>query len=82
MLDEYVTKRLKQHLVGHEVSTVVNQGWSGLKNGQLMKKAIEQKFDLLLTIDKNLQFQQNMSQCYLIVVILDSRSSSPNSINY
>ena len=76
LLDECVTKRLKKHLESHEISTVVSQGWSGLKNGQLLRKAIENKFDLLLTIDKNLRFQQNMSQYDLIVVVLDSNSSN------
>jgi len=54
LLDECVTKRLKPYLPGHEVLTVTEKRWNGLKNGQLLEKAVEDNFDLLLTIDKNI----------------------------
>ena len=54
LLDECVTKRLKTHLSQHEIKTVTEKGWSGLKNGQLMAAASGEGFDILLTIDKNL----------------------------
>lgn len=60
LLDECVTKRLKPFLKEHIVFTVTEMNWKGLRNGNLMLVAIEQKFDILLTIDKNLSFQQNM----------------------
>ncbi len=60
LLDECVTKRVKPLLPGHQVFRVVTMGWSSLKNGRLMAKAVEQGFDVLLTIDKSLQFQQNL----------------------
>lgn len=75
LLDECVTKRLKPHLPLHEVATVTEKGWSGLKNGQLMTVAAGEGFDVLLTIDKNLQHQQNVGKFPLIVVILNSPSS-------
>jgi len=75
ILDECVTKRLKPHLPQHEVATVTENGWSGLKNGQLMTVASTEGFDILLTIDKNLQHQQNIGKYPLIVVILNSPSS-------
>ena len=75
ILDECVTKRLKPHLPQHEVATVTEKGWSGLKNGQLMTAASAEGFDILLTIDKNLQHQQNVGKYPLIVVILNSPSS-------
>jgi hypothetical protein len=59
----------------HEVATVTEKGWSGLKNGQLMAAASGEGFDILLTIDKNLQHQQNIGKYPLIVVILNSPSS-------
>ena len=62
LLDECVTKRLKPHLSKHEVITVTEKGWSGLKNGQLMAAASADEFDILLTIDKNLQHQQNIGK--------------------
>ncbi len=75
LLDECVTKRLKPHLPLHEVYTVTEKGWSGLKNGQLMTAASIEGFDILLTIDKNLQHQQNVGQYPLIVAVLNSPSS-------
>jgi hypothetical protein len=61
LLDECVTKKLKQHLTEFEVKTVVEMDWSGLKNGHLLSAAVEEKLDILLTIDKNITYQQNMS---------------------
>jgi predicted nuclease of predicted toxin-antitoxin system len=75
LLDECITKRLKPHLSQHEVATVTEKGWSGLKNDQLMTAATLKGFDLLLTIDKNLQHQQNIGNYSLIVVVLNSPSS-------
>jgi predicted nuclease of predicted toxin-antitoxin system len=75
LLDECVTKHLKPYLPDHEVSTVARQGWSGIKNGQLMTAAASEGFEVLLTIDKNFQHQQNIGKYNLIVVVLDSPSS-------
>ncbi len=60
LLDECVTKHLKPYLASHEVSTVKEMNWSGIKNGKLMTLCVENNFDILLTIDKNLQHQQNV----------------------
>lgn len=62
LLDECVTKRLKRHLELFEVSTVRELGLSGIKNGKLLSYCVENDFDILLTIDKNLMFQQNLAQ--------------------
>ena len=59
LLDECVTKRLKPYLTEFEIFTVSEMKWNGVKNGKLMALCIESKFDLILTIDKNLMFQQN-----------------------
>jgi hypothetical protein len=75
LLDECVTKHLMPYLPEHNVSTVSKQGWSGVKNGQLMTLAVDSGFDLLLTIDKNFQHQQNIGRYNLVVVVLDSPSS-------
>jgi predicted nuclease of predicted toxin-antitoxin system len=57
LLDECVTKRLKNFLVEFDVYTVTELGLSGIKNGKLMSYCVENNFDVLLTIDKNLMFQ-------------------------
>jgi predicted nuclease of predicted toxin-antitoxin system len=75
LLDECVTKKLKQHLMEFEVKTVVEMNWSGFKNGNLLSVATEEKFDVLLTIDKNLQYQQNMNKYDISVVVLDVEKS-------
>ena len=75
LLDECVTKHLKPHLSDHEVSTVRELGWSGIKNGKLMTLCVEQQFDIVLTIDKNLQHQQNLEKYPLTIVILNSFTS-------
>lgn len=49
--------------------------WDGLRNGNLMSKSVENDFDLLLTIDKNLQYQQNIGKYNLIVVVFNTGSS-------
>jgi predicted nuclease of predicted toxin-antitoxin system len=75
LLDECVTKHLKPHLAEHEVFTVHEMNWSGIKNGRLMAFCVEQSFDILLTIDKNLQYQQNLYQYPISIVVLNSFSS-------
>lgn len=75
LLDECVTKRLKDHLKEYEVLTVSELSLSGIKNGKLMTFCVENDFDILLTIDKNLMFQQNLDQYPLTIIILNCRTS-------
>lgn len=75
LLDECVTKRLKKHLAEFEVFTVTELGWNGIKNGELMTFCVQQHFDILLTIDKNLIFQQNPGKYSLAIVVLNSNTS-------
>lgn len=56
LLDECVTKRLKFYLTDFEVYTVNKLGWDGVKNGKLLTLCVENRFELLLTIDKNLLY--------------------------
>ena len=69
LLDECVDRRLARHLVGHEVKTVPQMGWAGIKNGELLGLA-EQEFDVLLTVDRNLSFQQMLPRFGIAVVVL------------
>ncbi|MBI3698349.1 MAG: DUF5615 family PIN-like protein [Acidobacteria bacterium] len=68
LLDECVNPRLKEAFSGHEVRTVADQGWKGLKNGELLLRA-EREFDVFLTIDRNLEHQQNLRRFRLGVVV-------------
>ena len=80
LLDECVTKHLKPKLLVHEVSTVREMNWSGIKNGKLMSLCVEENFDILLTIDKNLQYQQNLAKYPIAIVIFDSISADINEL--
>ena len=74
LLDECVPRALGRELLGHEVKTVAEVGWAGVKNGELLKLAAGQ-FDLLLTVDRNLEYQQNFTGVTLAVVIIHARSN-------
>lgn len=71
LLDECVTRRLKRDLTGHEAKTVAEAGFRGLKNGALLSAA-SADFDVLITVDRNLPFQQNVGTLQIAVVILMS----------
>ena len=75
LLDECVTKRLKLHLPEYEVYTVTEMRWNGIKNGKLMALCVDNNFDLLLTIDKNLMFQQNPDKFKITIAVLNSLTS-------
>ena len=60
LIDESLPRYLKQVLVEHAVFTVQEMGWAGIRNSELLAKA-ESNFDVLLTADKNLRYQQNLS---------------------
>ncbi len=74
LLDECVPARLGRALPSRQVSTVVQEGWSGIKNGQLLARAAG-RFDALVTVDKNLPYQQNTSNLPLAVLVLDAPSN-------
>lgn len=71
LLDECTPRFLKHRLPGHNVSTVQEMGWAGLKNGNLLAAA-DGHFDLFITTDKNLRFQQNLKKYSFAVVLLPS----------
>jgi hypothetical protein len=75
LLDECVTRYLKRDLIGHEVFTVEEAGFNGLKNGRLLQ-AMSGRFDVLVTVDQNLRYQQNLGAYALAVVVLKARRST------
>ena len=74
LLDESVPARLRRSLTTHQVKTVVEMGWSGIKNGELLALAAVD-FDAFITVDKNLPHQQNLSTLPVSVVLLDAYSN-------
>jgi predicted nuclease of predicted toxin-antitoxin system len=64
---------LRDHLAGHEVSTAYEMGWATLRNGDLLTAA-EKEFTALLTTDKNLRYQQNLTGRQLAILVLRTTS--------
>ena len=74
LLDECVPRRLRWELSGHEVFTVTGHGWSGIKNGKLLALA-DAEFDVFLTVDQNLKYQQNLTAFRIAVILLVARNN-------
>ncbi len=75
LLDECVPRPLKRELADYEIRTVVEMGWSGKKNGELLRLMNQEGFTILLTTDQNLRYQQNLEQFGVAVVVLVARSN-------
>jgi hypothetical protein len=75
LLDEQLPKQLAPFLAGHEVRTTQEQGWAGLKNGELLTQAVAAGFEVFITGDKNLEFQQNLKASGLFVLVLVAPSN-------
>lgn len=72
LLDENLPKRLKLDFPTHEIFTVRDKGWNGIKNGELLTLMLADGFHALLTFDKNLQHQQNFNKYTLTVFVLSA----------
>jgi len=72
LLDECLNWRLLKELPEYLVKTVRQMGWSSLKNGELLNKA-QHEFEVLITTDKNIKYQQNLLKYEISIVVLDVR---------
>jgi predicted nuclease of predicted toxin-antitoxin system len=79
LLDESVPRQLAPLLSSHSVSTVPREGWAGLDNGELLDQAV-QRFDVLVTGDQSLQYQQNLSGRRLGVVVIAAPDNRVHTI--
>jgi hypothetical protein len=73
LFDQGTPAPLRRHLVGHEVVTADEMGWSGLDNGNLLRAA-ESVFDAFITTDQNLEYQQNLTSRKLAILVLPTTS--------
>ena len=73
-VDECVDWRLAREIVGHEVKTARQMGWSTIKNGELLALAAKE-FDVFVTVDRNLSFQQNLPAFEIAVIVLRALSN-------
>ena len=74
LIDECLDWRLCRALISHHCSSVLAAGWTGLTNGKLMENA-QHQFDVFLTADRNLRFQQNLETFDIAVVVLEAVST-------
>jgi hypothetical protein len=74
LLDECIDWRLSRDIAGHDVKTARQMGWASIKNGELLALAA-QDFDLFVTVDRNLSFQQHLVAYSIAVVVLKARSN-------
>lgn len=79
LLDECVPRRLKRELADHDVATVVEMGWSGIKNGKLLAFAAEQ-FECFLTVDANIEKQQHLPAIPVAILLVRAVSNDPVTI--
>jgi hypothetical protein len=73
-LDECVDWRLAHDITGHDVRTARQMGWTTIKNGALLTLA-SQQFDVFVTVDRNLSFQQNLDSFSIAVVVLQAKTN-------
>ena len=69
LLDECLPRRLKRELIGHTARTAPEMGWASKRNGELLRLAAHE-FDVFLTVDRNLQFQQQLSAFNIAAIVL------------
>lgn len=70
LFDHCVARPLRKELPRHEIKTTREMGWEGLKNGRLLEKAEEVGFEVLLTVDQNIRYQQNLKGRSIAVVVM------------
>ncbi|HEY4258344.1 MAG TPA: DUF5615 family PIN-like protein [Candidatus Udaeobacter sp.] len=75
LLDENLDWRLRRDLPGHQTESVPLIGWAGVENGELLAKAVDARFDVLLTMDSNMMHQQNIGRYSIAVIALRARSN-------
>jgi hypothetical protein len=74
LLDECIDWRLSRDLVDHEVKTAHQMGWAGIENGELLALA-ERSFEVFVTVDRNLSYQQNLTSYSIAVIVLRVKSN-------
>jgi hypothetical protein len=75
LLDESTPRPLKGEFSGLDVTHVADLGWQGRANGYLLASMREERFDTLITVDQNLQFQQNIPAAGIVVVVLHAATN-------
>ncbi|WP_234301095.1 DUF5615 family PIN-like protein [Sphaerospermopsis aphanizomenoides] len=74
LFDQGTPVPLRKYLTDHSVTTAYEEGWSNLSNGDLLKAAENKGYQILVTTDQNLRYQQNLSERQIAIVVLLSTS--------
>jgi hypothetical protein len=75
LLDGCVPRKFKNHLPGHECVTVPDAGWAGKKNGELLSLAGQAGFEVFITLDRGIEYEQNLSAHNIALIFLRAKSS-------
>ena len=70
LIDENLPHQLRLEIVGHDVFTVAYMGWSGIENGELLQRAAASDFNVLITNDRGLEYEQNLDSLPIAVIVL------------
>ena len=76
LIDECIPRRFLSVFSGYEAMSVPYMGWAGKKNGVLLKLMIEAGFDAFVTVDQNLQYQQNLQGANISILVLHAATNS------
>ncbi len=80
LIDECLPRNLKNHITGHECSTVPEAGWAGKKNGELLSLAERAGFQIFLTLDRGIEYEQNLKGREIAVICLSAKSNRLSDI--
>src|SRR5882724_2853783 len=75
LIDECIDERLRNSFLGHDCQTARYAGLAGLKNGDLLDAAEKAKFDVFLTVDQGFEYQQNLTNRRLAIIIFHAKSN-------
>jgi hypothetical protein len=81
LFDHGTPSGIARSLAGHKVTEAIERGWDRISNGELLNAAEAVGFELLLTTDKNIRYQQNLKGRKIAIVVLASISTPNNSVN-
>ena len=75
LIDESLPRQLAAEMLVHEVATVQSEGWSSMRNGELLRRASAAGFSVFVTADQGIEFQQNLGKLGIGVIVVRAKSN-------
>lgn len=75
LLDENIDINFKEEFSEYDIQTVKDKSWEGIENGRLLKLLIKNNYDIFITLDSNLRYQQNLSNFKIHIIVLKAKDS-------